>query len=147
MALDYGRRRVGVAASEAGLDIAFGLTTLLIRGLNDLLAQLEPILAERQPGEIVIGLPLGLEGKPGPVTVDILNLARRLEQRGFPVVLVDEALSSRKAGELLRQRKKRSQKQDVDRTSAALFLQEYLDGLLPPLTADEIRTLQATLSP
>jgi putative transcription antitermination factor YqgF len=128
-----------VAASETGISIAFGLTTLAIRGLNDLLQQLEPIMAERRPGAVVIGVPLGLEGKPGPVTSDILALARRLEQKGLAVILVDEALSSRKAGEVLRQRGKRSQKEDVDRASAAILLQEYLDGLLPPLTEEDLQ--------
>ncbi len=138
IALDYGRKRVGVAVAEPGLSIAFGLTTLIITGLGDLLRQLKPILEEKKPRAIVIGLPLGLEDKPGPVTSEILELAQRLELIGWQIVLVDEALSSRRAGDLLRSRGRRAKKENVDRASAALILQEYLEGFLPPLNKEEI---------
>lgn len=142
VALDYGRRRVGVAVSECGLTIAFGLTTLIIRNLDDLFQQLEPILVERQPRAVILGLPLGLEGKPGPITGEILALSRHLENKGLSVILVDEALSSKKASDVLRHRRRRSRKEDVDRASAALLLQEYLDGLLPPLTDEDVQSLK-----
>jgi putative Holliday junction resolvase len=146
LALDYGRRRVGVAAAEAGISIAFGVTTLLIRSLNDLAGQLEPILKQRQPRTIILGFPLGLEGRPGPVAGEILTLARRLQNNGWAVALVDEALSSRKAGHLLRSRGRRSSKEAVDRSAAAVLLQEYLDGQLVPLTEAEIQDLSTNIS-
>jgi putative Holliday junction resolvase len=147
LALDYGRRRVGVAGAAPDLPIAFGLTTLVIRDLDDLMAQLEPILAQREADTVVVGFPLSLAGYAGPVAGDVLELARRLEARGLTVCLVDEALSSRRAGDMLRQRKKRGRKEDLDRASAALLLQEYLDGDLPPLTPEEIARVTSNLSP
>jgi len=132
---------VGVAGTAPDLPLAFGLVTLTIDGLDDLMAQLEPILREREPREVVIGFPISLAGYAGPVAGDILELARRLEARDLTVHLVDEALSSSRARAVLRQRGRRSAKADLDRTSAALILQEYLDGALPPLTPEEIAQL------
>lgn len=53
MALDYGRRRVGLAGSGADTSIAFGIETLQISGIEDLLEQLQPILKERKTDEIL----------------------------------------------------------------------------------------------
>jgi putative Holliday junction resolvase len=146
LALDYGRRRVGVAAAEAGISIAFGVTTLLIHNLKDLLSQLEPILQQRQPQTIILGFPLGLEERPGPVAGDILSLRRDLQKAGWAVMLVDEALSSHTAASLLRNRGKRSPKEAVDRSAAAVLLQDYLDGRLSPLPEIEIQQLTRHIS-
>jgi putative Holliday junction resolvase len=138
LAIDYGKRRVGLAVCSAGSTIAFGLTTLTIKGFNDLIAQLKPILVERQVQRIIIGFPLTLSDRAGTIIGDIVYLKQRLQKDGYPVELVDEALSSRRATQLLNLRGKQSSKTDLDRTAAALILQEYLDGSLPPLSEQEI---------
>ncbi|MCX6639224.1 MAG: Holliday junction resolvase RuvX [bacterium] len=138
LAIDYGKRRVGLAVCSAGSTIAFGLTTLTIKGFNDLIAQLKPILDERQVQRVVVGIPLTLSDRPGTIIGDIVYLKQRLQNDGYPVELVDEALSSRRAMNLLNLRGRQSSKTDLDRTAAALILQEYLDGSLPPLSEQEI---------
>ncbi len=139
--MDYGRRRVGVAGSSSGLNLVFGITTLTITGMADLLRQLEPILQERAVKEIILGFPLTLGNKPGTLTSEVLSLAQALIDRGLVVHLVDEALSSKLAEGVLRQRPGRSRKEDRDRAAAAWLLQEYLAGTLPPLSAAEIKNL------
>ncbi len=139
VSLDYGRRRVGVAGCSGDVPIAFSITTLKIRDLNDLLRQLEPIMKERAATEVLLGVPLTLGNQPGTLTPDILSLSEKLIQRGYRVTLVDEALSSRRAAENLRQRKKRAGKEALDRHSAALILQQYLDGELPPLKVEDLK--------
>ena len=138
IAIDYGRKRVGIAGCQAEISIAFGITTLVIQGLNDLLKQLEPILEERSVSEIVIGFPITLGDKPGTLKDDVLKFRERLTDEGYIVHLVDEALSSVKAAGKLQQRGRRAKKGDFDRTAAAIILQEYLDGYLPPLSEEEI---------
>jgi putative Holliday junction resolvase len=138
IALDYGRRRVGVAACSEALPIAFGITTLLIDSSEDLISQLRGILAERQVTDIVIGVPISLGDHPGMLLPEILDLKSRFESEGLAVHLVDEALSSRKADELLRHRGGKRHREDRDRAAAALILQEYMDGLLPPITEEEL---------
>ena len=138
IALDYGRRRVGVAGCTGDVAIAFGITTLIIDSINHLIIQLEPILTERGVRDLIIGFPLTLGDKPGTLKDDILALREQLIKRGYSVRLVDEALSSRRAAELLKERGRRSDKEDFDRAAAALMLQQYLDGELPPLTEKEL---------
>ncbi|MFH1862227.1 MAG: Holliday junction resolvase RuvX [bacterium] len=141
LGVDYGRRRVGVAACPEAVSIAFGVTTLVIRDRSDLLDKLLEIIAERSVREVILGVPITLSGKPGTLAAEILELAEELKARGIPVRLVDEALSSRQAAELLRQRGKPIAKADTDRASATLLLQEYLDGHLPEIPAAELRNL------
>ena len=138
IAIDYGRRRVGIAGSQAELPIAFGITTLTVDGMNDLIAQIKPIIRERSVQEVVLGFPLTLGDKPGTLKKEILQFGRLLQNEGVTVYFVDEALSSRRAGSLLRKRGRRARKSDHDRTAAALILQEFLEGHLPPLSLEEI---------
>lgn len=138
IALDYGRRRVGVAACSEAVPIAFGVATLLIDSSDDLISQLRGILAERKVTDVVIGVPISLGDHPGILLSEILDLKNRLESEGLAVHLVDEALSSCKADELLRRRGGKKYKEDRDRAAAALILQEYLDGFLPPLSEEEL---------
>jgi putative holliday junction resolvase len=142
LAIDYGRRRVGIAGNARGSSIAFGITTLVIKGLNDLWEQLEPILKERKIDRIILGLPITLADNAGPIVEDIFYLRNCLLERGYSIDLVDEALSSSDASKLLAFRGRKTKKTDVDRTAAAVFLQAYLNGTLLPLTPKEIEKYQ-----
>lgn len=142
IALDYGRKRVGVAGCSSDVSVAFGITTLTIDSLRDLLIQLRPILESRQPSEILLGFPMTLNDTPGTLAGEILSLFGLLKDEGYTVHLVDEALSSSRAADLLRQRGKRARKEDHDRAAAAILLQEYLDGKLSPLSEVEISRIE-----
>lgn len=143
VALDYGRRRVGIAGCRGDVSIAFGIDTLIVNGLEDLLAQLEPIFHQRGVREVVVGFPITLGDKPGTLRDEIFELAGRLKDLGITVHLVDEALSTQRASSILRKRGRRARREDRDRASAAIILQDFLDGRLPPLTAQEIEHLQS----
>lgn len=147
IALDYGRRRVGLAGCSGDVAIAFGLTTLTILDLPDLVGQLKPILMERAVKEVIIGFPLSLADQPGPICGEIFILMDQLQALGLSVLLVDEALSTRCAETLLRERGRRPVKANRDRTSAALLLQEYLDGRLPPFNSEEVEILRRKIKP
>jgi len=146
VALDYGRRRVGVAYAAPDVAIAFGWTTLTIRGARDLWEQLQRLLGERSADQVVIGLPVTLGDRPGALCAEILRLSERLEEAGYQVLLVDEALSSRRAADLQRQQGGRRPRAALDRTAAALLLQEYLDGLLPEFSQPEIAGLRKKIT-
>jgi putative Holliday junction resolvase len=147
LALDYGRRRVGIAGCSGDVSIAFGIDTLIIDGLDDLMEQLIPIIRQRSISGIIVGFPITLGDKPGSLTEEIFALVRRLEEHGLSVLLVDEALSSRRASSILRQRGRSSRKEDRDRASAAVILQDFLDGHLPPLTSVDIERLRSKIDP
>lgn len=143
IALDYGRRRVGIAGCSGDVSIAFGIDTLKVSGLDDLLDQLEPILHQRGVRKVVLGFPVTLGDRPGSLKEEILELAGRLRDRDMTIHLVDEALSSQRASSMLQKRGRHPRKEDRDRASAAIILQDFLDGRLPPLTLKDIEQLQS----
>jgi len=146
IAIDYGRRRVGVAASQDEIGIAFGLDTLIIDHADEILAGILSILTERDSREAVMGLPISLGDRPGELCGEIIALAEALQGRGVVVHLVDEALSSKTAGALLRQRGRRQSKENQDRAAAAFLLQEYLDGRLPEFSREQIEKIKHEIS-
>lgn len=80
---------------------------------------------------MVVGLPLTMKGTDSEQTKKVREFAAELEKQiQIPVVLVDERLSSVAAQQTLIQKgvKTGHNKSAVDRTSAAVFLQEYLDS-------------------
>ena len=80
---------------------------------------------------IVVGYPRRLNGEPTDQTAAVERIVARLRTLvECPVVLQDERLSSREAESLLARREKdwRKRKRLLDAASAAIILQDYLDG-------------------
>lgn len=142
LAIDLGTRRVGLALSDEGGRFATPLDVLTISAPEQALAQILPLIKKEAVQQIVLGLPLNMDDSLGPAARTTLAWGRQLAtQAGVPVLYVDERLSSfaaeqtlldrKKAGEKLTRQKK---KQQLDAVAAASFLQQFLDGRLPPLT-------------
>lgn len=135
LALDVGRRRIGVAISDASAVLARPLEVLEVSGKD----QLERVLAviARAAGEeagletVVVGWPRRLDGSPNEQTAAVTEFAEALRRRiTQPVVLQDERLSSVEAESrlALRDRDWRSRKKKLDAAAAAVMLQDYLDA-------------------
>lgn len=135
IAFDPGRRRVGVAISDASGTLARPLDVIDAVGPAQLDRIVETIgrLAAEDDGldTVVIGLPGHLDGTPTPETAEVRALADTLSRRiAQPIVLQDERLSSVEAESRLavRDRDWRSRKKKLDAAAAAVILQDYLDG-------------------
>jgi putative holliday junction resolvase len=130
MALDVGDVRIGVALSDETGTLAWGLVTLRSVGPRKDVQALAALVREHEVGEIVVGLPLRLDGSLGPQAEKVGAFVERLV-RGLrlPVVTRDERLTSVAADERLAEAgvKRRDRKARVDQAAAALILQEYLD--------------------
>lgn len=132
MAIDYGRRRIGVAVSDPTRTIASPRATIA----NDDPPTRPPdalldLLAEVEPSEIVVGIPLHMDGTEGEMAREARAFGRALAERtGTSVVEWDERLSTEAARrELRRAASKRRRREDrglPDRVAAALLLQGYL---------------------
>jgi putative Holliday junction resolvase len=132
VAFDVGRRRTGVALSDAsgmlarpwrvvaGADAATGI--LIVR---ELMAEDDGLQA------VVVGLPKQLDGTPTDLTPMAVAYADAIRTCGVPVVLQDERLTSVEAERLLAEREPdwRKRKAKIDAASAAIILQDYLDHL------------------
>lgn len=134
LAFDYGLRHIGVAVGQSVTGTGTPLAPLKARdGIPDW-AQIEKLIREWQPQQLVVGLPLNMDGSPSPMSGRTQKFARRVEGRfGLPVVLWDERLTSFEArGEILAESGGRSRDLNawraggVDSVSARLILEGWL---------------------
>lgn len=131
LALDYGRRRIGVAVSDALHLLAHGRDTLRFTAKAELFTQLRRLIQEEEVGLIVVGLPRHLNGDDSDMTTTVQAFMRELEQQvSVPVVAWDERWSSKQAERTLAESgTRRPPKEKIDQLAAILILQNYLDRL------------------
>lgn len=137
LAFDYGTKRIGVASGDTLTRTARALTTLDCR--NPALdsgipwAQIDKLVREYQPAQLVVGLPWNMDGTPTLLTDASRAFGAQLQARYHkPVALVDERLSSREAEAQLRDaraagiKKRRNTHADVDMIAAKILLEQWL---------------------
>jgi putative Holliday junction resolvase len=130
MALDVGDVRIGVALSDETETLASGLVTLKSVGPRKDAQALAALAREHDVGEVVVGLPLRLDGSLGSQAEKVLAFVERLRRVArLPVVVRDERLTSVEADERLAEAgvRRRDRKARIDQAAAALILQEHLD--------------------
>jgi len=131
LSIDYGTKRVGLAVSDPLQITANGLETI---APADLLDFLKAYLDRETVSTIVVGYPLGLDGQATDATHLVEKLMVKLEKT-FPNIKVkpqDERFTSVEAKRIILQsgarKKKRRDKALVDKVSAVLILQDYLEA-------------------
>ena len=134
LGLDVGEKTVGLAISDRGLAVASPVETLKRSKLDDDVAALKDLCADRAVGGLVIGLPVNMDGSQGPRCQSVRQFAVNLDQRGLglPMAFWDERLSTAAVERLLideadMTRKRRGEV--VDKMAAAYILQGALDAL------------------
>lgn len=133
--IDFGEKRIGVAAADDRLRLAIPLTTIDAAG--DPVEAIARIVAEERADELVVGLPLSLSGAEGPQALVVRKAVAALESRlAIPIRLQDERLTTRQASRGVPAKKKgvsraRAGAPTRDAVAAAILLQAYLDGQRP----------------
>lgn len=128
LGVDVGTVRIGVARSDATGTLAVPVTTVR-RGPGDV-AALVGLAAEHEALELLVGLPLGLQGRPGPAAQAARAFARELAAATeLPVRLVDERFTTVTATKNLHAagRDARFARAVVDQEAAVLILTYALD--------------------
>lgn len=129
LGLDYGKRRIGVAAGDDDRHLAFALGTHQEGRDGSILEYLRTIIQEKSIQKVVVGLPLRTDGTEGEMSRAARKFAEMLEARlEVAVVLWDERYSSSEADRWL-EAKKKTTKEDRDALAAEIILQSYLDHL------------------
>jgi putative Holliday junction resolvase len=131
LALDVGRKRIGLAVSDPLGLTAQGLGVLKRKNWDKDLARLQEIASPYRVQEILVGLPRHMDGRLGEQAKEILTLAQALgEALGAKVATWDERLSTVEAERLLvtADLSRRRRRQVVDQVAATLILQAYLDS-------------------
>ena len=157
LAVDYGRARIGLAIAEGETRMAQPLGTLERVNRNEDMRRMRELVRDHGVKQIVVGLPLRLDGTRGEMAEEAERFARRVaKQIGVPVEMMDERLTSWEAerlleevqGRLIHKERHRNQqrlghqekpgrgkktkktltKWNVDAVAAAVILKEYLAG-------------------
>jgi putative holliday junction resolvase len=132
LALDLGKKRIGMAISDPLRITAQGLSNLVRTNKRTDLAALESLVKEREVGLILMGNPINMRGSEGRQSGWVREFGAALERwTGLPVKFWDERLTSVEAGRVLRSSGISIEKRAaaVARLSAVILLQSYLDSL------------------
>lgn len=131
LALDLGRKRIGVAVSDELCLVARTLTTIQARGRNADAAAIATLAQAQQVDRVIVGLPLHLSGAAGAQADKVRKFGAYLAtQIAVPVEYWDERYTTVEAARLLSQEgvTPRKQRGQIDATAAAILLQSYLDS-------------------
>ena len=131
LGIDFGERRIGLALSDPSGIIAQPFMTFDTREDGDIFRKIEELIEEQNVERIVLGMPRNMDGSIGEKGQAVLEFSNLLSSRlKLPVILWDERLSSVESLKFLRYAgaKLHKHKKAVDRISAALILQGYLDS-------------------
>ena len=129
LAIDYGARRVGLALSDPLKMIASPYRTIINKNNTKLIEEIERIIATEDVELTIIGLPLGMAGQITEQTKKVKEFIDKLTARGIVIKYEDERWSSVAAKRSMKEQNIKSgyNKDLVDQTAAAIFLQQYLD--------------------
>lgn len=130
LGLDVGKKRIGVAGCDGLGLLASGITTLEYKSFDQVAAELQRLVTERQVQVLVVGLPYSMDGTIGLQAKQVQKFARSISARlQLPVEYVDERLTSFQAEQLLlaENRSPSRNKGLIDRKAACLILQQWLD--------------------
>lgn len=132
IALDIGSARIGVAVSDADGRVATPLKVLDARTIVSDPSPLVRLVEDYEAAELVVGLPLSMDGTEGPQARETRRVSAVLAKHvRIPVVFHDERLSSVEAERAMASQGvgERHRRGSVDMVAASIILQGYLDSL------------------
>ncbi len=131
LGIDLGEKRIGLALSDPLGVIASPLEVFEFAGQEEALKHIAAVVRQKGVEEIVVGLPLMMNGTCGPKAEEAKEFAAALQNRvEAPVVCWDERLTTTQAQRALLEGdvSRAGRKMRVDMVAAALLLQSYLDS-------------------
>lgn len=131
LAVDYGKKRVGLAVTDPLKIIGSALTTV---PTHEVFPWLKDYLAREQVEKLVVGLPKQMNNQPSesmPLITKFVEEFQKLYPH-IPVQMVDERFTSKLAVQTMVmggvKKKDRQNKATIDTVSAAIILQSYLES-------------------
>jgi putative Holliday junction resolvase len=131
LGIDYGRKRIGLAASDVGGKIAAPLAVIDATDRLRAIREIARIAAQHQAAEAVVGMPRSLDGTLGPMAKETEAFVAELKAAlKIPVVTFDERLSTAQAERAMidADMSRAKRKERVDKVAAQITLQSYLDS-------------------
>ena len=148
LALDYGRKRIGLALSDQLGLTAQPLVTLPRTNRRDDLRRLREICRKHGVARILVGHPLHMTGESSLMADEAALFAARLQKDlGIEVELVDERLTSWEAAQTMSEVKSSSRRKraPIDHVAAAVLLRDYLEHK-KQLARDQLPIIERTQS-
>lgn len=130
LAIDYGKRRTGIAVTDPLKIIASGLTTV---ETPKLMSFLKDYFSKETVEEVIVGMPSNLDDSDTDATPLVRHFIKAFQKHipAIPIKEVDERYTSRLAAramiEMGLKKKQRQNKALLDEIAAAIMLQEYLN--------------------
>ena len=131
LALDYGKKRTGVAVTDPLQIIATGLATV---DTNELIGYLKKYFQQEQVEKVLVGYPLNFDDTATDATPLVDKFIGKFQHvfPDLPIEKVDERMTSRMASQAIAamglKKKDRERKDLIDTVSAVIILQEYLES-------------------
>lgn len=129
LGIDVGTKTLGIAVSDDAQEVALPLVVIRRRKWDADLDALRRIIEEREIEEVVVGLPLNLDGTPGAMSARADRVAEALAALGLSVHREDERLTTVEAERMLIEAdlSRRRRRQVIDKIAATYILQDFLD--------------------
>lgn len=130
LAIDYGRKRIGLALSDELGITAQPLPTLMHQNRREDIRRLREICREHGVGRILVGHPVHITGEAGEMADEARRFATRLgKELGVEIELTDERLTTWEAKQTVAEidTPRRRANASVDSIAAAIMLREHLD--------------------
>ena len=135
LALDVGERRIGVALSDLSRTLATPYITIHATPVHIFFKKLSQIITQEDVCQIVVGLPISLNGQEGPQAQRIRAFIETLTtQVTLPIATCDERYTSAEAERIMIEAGLRPEqrKARIDEVAASIILQDYLTSLRQP---------------
>jgi putative Holliday junction resolvase len=130
LAIDHGDARIGIAATDAAGIMAHPVETIHVKE-SDPIERIRELVEQRQVKQLVLGLPVRMDGSEGDAAKKVRAFGELLQQAlpGLPLHLCDETLTTVAAADKLHQAGKnaKSQKQIIDQAAAVEILNSWLE--------------------
>jgi putative Holliday junction resolvase len=150
LAFDFGEKRIGVAVGEWALRQAHPLVVIHGEANADRFAAIAALISEWQPANLVVGLPLSLDGAAHAMTARATRFANQLRGRfALPVAYADERLTSVEAAERWREsghsaKSTKGKKIPLDALAAQIILEAYFEQASEHITHQNLSPLNGT---
>ena len=131
VALDFGKKRTGIAVTDPSQIIASALDTV---DTGELIGYLKKYFAKEEIEKVLIGYPLNFDNSATDATPLVDKFIPKFQHvfPAVPIEKIDERLSSRMASQAIAEmglkKKDREQKELIDSVSAVILLQEYIQS-------------------
>lgn len=130
LAIDYGKKRVGLAVTDPNQIIATRLTTVAAQEIWEFLAV---YFVKEKVDKVIVGYPLQMNNQPSEAVIYINPFLKKFQKTypEMPLEQVDERFTSKMAFQTMidagLKKKDRQNKETIDAISATIILQSYLE--------------------